>query len=134
MKRIALLFMILTVSNLFLCTGCKKVDTFTYDGYYSGSFSYKGEVLFDALSISGNSFKEQPSGVALNQKFPCLAEGTYKIHKNTITFTTIRFPDCSCSECLLNGEYSLIQSDKNIVFQKEIDGELQIYNLTLIED
>ncbi len=134
MKSIKTVFILLTLSSLFVCSGCKKVDTFTSDGYYSGSFSYKGEVLLDALSISGNNFKELASGGAMNQKFPCITEGMYKIKRNTITFVSINFPDCSCNECLLTGEYSLIQTGNNIIFQKEIAGELQIYNLTLIEE
>lgn len=133
MKPIKIVIVIITFSSLFITSNCKKIDTFSSDGYYSGYFSYKGQVQFDALSINGNNYEEVPSGGALNQKFPCLTKGTYKIKNNTITFVPSVMPDCLCFECLLNGDYTLIQSGKNIIFQRETGDNLQIYNLTLIE-
>jgi len=116
----------------FFFTSCTK-DNFTNDGYYSGSFTYQGLVKFDALIINGNSYEEAASGGALNQKFPCLTKGTYKINGDIITFTTSVEPDCLCDDCLLKGEYKLIQTGKTIEFQKEAKDGLQIYLMTLIE-
>jgi hypothetical protein len=123
----------MTLGSLCIFSTCKKIDTFSFDGYYSGSFTYKGQVQFDGLIIKENNYEEAASGGALNQKFPCLTKGTYKIKNNTITFVPSVMPDCLCFECLLNGEYKLIQNGKNIIFQKVTEDNLQIYNLTLVE-
>jgi hypothetical protein len=116
----------------FTFTSCTK-DNITKDGYYSGSFTYQGLIKFDALIISGNNYQEAASGGALNQKFPCLTKGTYKIKGDIITFTTSVEPDCLCYDCLLKGEYKIIQSGKTLEFQKEAKDGLQIYSLTLTE-
>lgn len=117
---------------ILICSGGCTKDTFSDDGYYSGSFSYNGEVKFDALIINGNNYEEVPSGGAMNQKFPCLVKGSYRIKGNKITFTTSVEPDCICDECLLKGEYVLVQSGNTIKFQREAVNGLQVYNLTLV--
>jgi hypothetical protein len=134
MKSIKSVFVILTLSFLFVISSCKKDESFTSDGYYSGSFSYKGQVLFDALSITGNQFKEVASGGAMNQKFPCITEGKYEINGNTITFSSSKSSNCTCIECLLDGKYTLVKSGNNLIFEREIGGELQQYNLTQIKE
>jgi hypothetical protein len=116
----------------FAFTSCTK-EKITFDGYYSGSFTYQGQVKFDALRINGNNYEEAASGGALNQKFPCLTKGTYKIKGDIISFTTRVEPDCLCYDCLLKGEYKLIQSGNTIEFQKEARDGLQRYLLTLVE-
>jgi hypothetical protein len=120
-------------SILFVSPGCTKSDIFSADGYYSGSFSYQGQTKFDALIINGNDYEEVPSGGAMNQKFPCLTKGTYRIKGNEITFSPGVMPDCLCYECLLNGKYTLSQSDNTIKFQKGSGDNLQVYDMTLIE-
>ena len=40
-------------------------------------------------------------------------------------------PDCLCVECLLNGDYTLIQSGSKLIFQKGTGDTLQNYDLTL---
>ena len=120
-------------SYILLSSSCTKIDNFSNDGYYSGSLSYKGIIQFDALNINGNNYEEVPSGGAFNQKFPCITKGTYKIKGNTITFYPSVLPDCPCNECLLNGDYTLIQSGETIIFQRGTGDDLQIYNMTLIE-
>jgi hypothetical protein len=133
MKTNIFLVLIVAVSLLiFNNTSCTK-DNFTHDGYYSGSFTYQGLTKFDALIINGNYYEEVPSGGALDQKFPCLTKGTYIIKGNTINFTTSVEPDCLCYDCLLKGEYRLIQSGRTIEFQKEAKNGLQIYMITLTE-
>jgi len=133
MKIIKTLYIVFTFCSFFIFSDCEKNVTFSFDGYYSGSFSYKGQVQFDALIINENEYEEVPSGGAMNQKFPCLTKGTYSIKQRSITFTPDVMPDCICSACLLTGAYTLIQSGKTIIFQRGTGDDLQIYNMTLIE-
>jgi|ERR1035437_1078460 hypothetical protein len=131
------------VFSIVIFASCTKEDTFSTDGYYSGSFSNQGQRTFTAIVIDGSNYSEVPSGGAYNQKFPCVTKGTYKITNNTISFNAIVLPivpDCQCGEltgvkfgCLLNGDYTVIQSGENIVFQRGTGNDLQVYNLTLIE-
>lgn len=120
------------------------MDTVSTDGYYSGSLVYQGQTLFAAISFHGNNYEEAASGGALNQKFPCITKGTYRIRDNTISFSPTVIPvvhDCTCAimftevkfDCRLNGEYTLIQSGNTIKFQRGNGNDLQVYNLTLIE-
>jgi len=120
------------------------MDTVSADGYYSGSLVYQGQPLFAAIIFNGSNYEEAASGGALNQKFPCLTKGTYRIRDNTISFYPTVMPivlDCTCTmmftevkfDCLLSGEYTLIQSGNTIKFQKGNGNDLQVYNLTLIE-
>ena len=75
MKPFNTLAVILTLCIFFIFTDCEKNGTFSFNGYYSGSFSYREQVQFDALIINGNTYKEVPSGGAMNQKFPSLYNG-----------------------------------------------------------
>jgi hypothetical protein len=131
MKKIT--FLLLTFS-LLVFTNCDKLDSPLTNGYYSGSLSYQGQLYFDAISFNDNTYKEVPSGGALNQKFPCLTEGTYKIKKGTITFIPSNSPTCSCSDCLLTGDYDLVQEGNKIIFQRGSGQDLQTYSLTQIID
>jgi len=124
----------MTLISLAVLTSCNKLDTPLTNGYYSGSLSYQGQLYFDAISFSENTYKEVPSGGALNQKFPCLTEGTYKIKNGTITFIPSNSPTCSCSACLLTGDFDLIQEGNKIIFQRGSSQDLQIYSLTQIID
>ena len=137
---------ILVYLNFILCfifSDCKKQDTFSNDGYYSGSYSYQGQRTFTAIIIDGNNYSEVPSGGEFNQKFPCLTKGTYKINNSTITFNATVLPvvsDCRCGEltgvifdCLLSGIYTLVQSGENMVFQRGTGNDLQVYDLTLVK-
>lgn len=144
MKIAKTLFLLLTLTSLSIFSGCEKLDTVSADGYYSGSLVYQGQPLFAAISFNGNNYAEVASGGALNQKFPCITKGTYKIKHNKISFFPTAMPvlpDCPCAvmftnikfDCLLNGDYKLIQSGNNIRFQRGIGNDLQVYNLTLIE-
>ena len=133
MKKSKIFFAIVTLCFLVFAANCKKAETFMSAGYYSGSFTYQGQTQFDAINFDGNNFEEVPSGGALVQKFPCLSKGTYHLKKNTITFIPGNSPDCTCTECLLSGDYELIKSGTNIVFQRNLGDKVQIYNLTLIE-
>jgi hypothetical protein len=133
MKTIKALFIICGLCSLLIFTNCEKNGTFSFDGYYEGSFSYRGQVRYDALIINGNAFKEVPSGGAMNQKFPCLTRGTYRIKQRFIIFVPDTVPDCNCSVCMLTGNYALIQSGEKIIFQKGSGDDLQTYNLTLVE-
>jgi hypothetical protein len=128
------LIAILVFSSLAILMSCSKLDTPLADGYYTGSLSYQGQLLFDAISFSGEKFEEVASGGALNQKFPCLTKGTYQIKKNIITFAPNNSPVCSNSDFLLKGEYSLIQEGNKITFQKGTGQDLQIYTLLGIID
>ncbi len=132
MKKIALL--LITFICLTVFTNCDKLDSPLTNGYYSGSLNYQGQLYFDAISFDGNTYKEVPSGGALNQKFPCLTEGTYEIKKGTITFMPSKSPTCSCSTCLLTGDYDLIQEGNKIIFKKGSGNDLQTYSLTQIID
>lgn len=122
----------MTLISLTVLTSCDKIETPLTDGYYSGSLSYQGQLYFDAIIFSENTYEEVPSGGALNQKFPCLTEGTYKIKNGTITFNPTNSPTCSCSACLLSGDFNLIQDRNQIIFQKVSGQDLQIYSLTQI--
>jgi hypothetical protein len=133
MKPFKTLAVILTLCIFFIFTDCEKIGTFSFDGYYSGSFSYLEQVQFDALIINGNAYKEVPSGGAMNQKFPCLTKGTYRIKQRSITFFPDNVPDCICFACMLTGKYTLIQSGEKIIFQKGSGDVLQTYILTLVE-
>lgn len=134
MKKTKILFILMIFCSLFIFSDCKKLDILSADGYYQGSFSYKGQLLFDAIVFDGSNFSEVASGGALNQKFPCIiTKGTYKINHNIITFVPSVMPDCLCFECLLNGDYTLVESGNKIIFQRGTGNDLQIYNLTLIE-
>ena len=139
MRRILFLVLLLAIFS-----GCEKMDTVSTDGYYSGSLVYQGQPLFAAISFNGNNYAEVASGGALNQKFPCITKGTYKIKHNTISFSPTVMPvvlDCTCAimftevkfDCLLSGEYTLIQSGNTIKFQRGNGNDLQVYNLTFIE-
>lgn len=113
------------------------------DGYFSGSFSNQGQSTFTAIIIDGSNYSEVPSGGEYNQKFPCLTKGIYNIKNSTISFNATVLsvvPDCQCGEltgvkfdCLLNGDYTLVQSGENTIFQRGTGNDLQVYNLTLIE-
>jgi hypothetical protein len=138
------LFLLMTLTSLFFFSSCEKLDTISTDGYYQGSLVYQEQPLFAAISFHGNNYAEVASGGALNQKFPCITKGTYKIRHNTISFSpTIMpvVPDCTCAimvtdvkfDCILSGDYTLIQSGNNIKFQRGTGNDLQVYNLTLIE-
>jgi hypothetical protein len=139
--RTKTILMIITL--IFIFSDCKKQDTFSTDGYYSGSFSNQGQSTFTAIVIAGSNYSEVPSGGVYNQKFPCVTKGTYKIKNNIIYFNATVLPvvpDCQCGEltgvkfdCLLNGDYTLVQSGEKIVFQRGTGNDLQVYNLTLIE-
>lgn len=144
MKIAKTLFLLFTLTSLFIFSSCEKMDTVSTDGYYQGSLVYQGQSLFAAISFHRNNYEEAASGGALNQKFPCLTKGTYKIKHNTISFSPTVMPvvpDCTCTimftevkfACLLSGEYTLIQSGNNIKFQRGTGNDLQAYNLTLIE-
>jgi hypothetical protein len=143
MKIAKTLFVLMTSASLFIFLSCEKLDTVSTDGYYQGSLVYQEQPLFSAISFHGNNYAEVASGGALNQKFPCITEGTYKIKHNTISFSPSVFPvipDCQCGmftsvtfDCLLNGDYHLIKSGNNIKFQRGEGNDLQVYNLTLIE-
>jgi len=124
----------MTLISLVALTSCDKLETPLTNGYYSGSLSYKGQLYFDAILFDENTYKEVPSGGALNQKFPCLTEGTYKIKNGTITFIPNNSPTCSCSACLLTGDFDLIREGNKIIFQKGSGQDLQIYSLTQIVD
>jgi hypothetical protein len=134
---------LLILTLIFIFSDCKKQDTFSTDGYYSGSFSNQRQQTFTAIVIDGSNYSEVPSGGVINQKFPCTTKGTYKIKNSTISFNATvlpAVPDCQCGEltgvkfdCLLSGDYTLVQSGKNMLFQRENENDLQIYNLTLIE-
>jgi len=128
MKKIVLILMIFSCS--LILTNCTKLDSPLTNGYYSGSLSFQGQVYFDAISFNENTYKEVPSGGALNQKFPCLTEGTYKIKRNKITYIPSNSPNCSCSDIILTGDYELIQDNNKIIFQKGTGQDLQIYSLT----
>lgn len=143
-KRTCSSFIIMVVCSCFIFSDCEKQDTFSTDGYYSGSYSSQGQILFDAIIFDGGNYEEAASGGALNQKFPCLTKGTYKIKHNTISFIPKVMPvvsDCKCVvmftdvkfDCLLCGDYTLIQSGNNIKFQRGTGNDLQVYNLTLVE-
>jgi len=137
------LFLFVTIISFLFFSGCEKSDTVSADGYYSGSLVYQGLPLFTAISFSGNKYKEVPSGGAWNQKFPCITKGTYKIKNKIISFMPEVFPvvpDCQCEikpgvkfECLLHGDYELIQSGKNLIFQRGTGNDLHVYYLTLRE-
>ena len=145
MRKIAkTVFLLISFTILSFLSGCEKPDTVSTDGYYSGSLVYQGQPLFAAISFKGNNYAEVASGGALNQKFPCITKGTYKIKHNTISFSPNVMPvvlDCTCAimftedkfDCLLSGEYTLIQSGKTIRFQRGTGNDLQVYTLTLIE-
>lgn len=145
MRKIAkTVFLLISFTILSFLPGCEKPDTVSTDGYYSGSLVYREQPLFTAISFNGNNYAEVASGGVLNQKFPCITEGTYKIKHNTISFSPTEMPDvldCSCAvmfntvkfDCLLSGEYTLTQSGKTIKFQRGTGNDLQVYNLTLIE-
>lgn len=141
LKITKIIFVLMTFSILLILWDCKKQDTFSSDGYYSGSFSYQGQILFKAINFNGSNYAEAPSGGALNQKFPFITKGTYKIKHNIISFTPDMLPDCSCSvmltgvkfDCLLNGDYTLVEKGNKITFQRGTGTGLQIYNLTLVE-
>ena len=124
----------MTLISLTVLTSCDKIETPLTDGYYSGSLSYQGQLYFDAIIFSENTYEEVPSGGALNQKFPCLTEGTYKIKNGTITFIPNNAPTCSCSACLLTGDFDLIHEGNKIIFQKDSGQDLQLYSLTQIID
>ncbi len=128
------LIAMLAFSSLAILTNCNKQDTPLTDGYYSGSFNYQGQFIFDAILFNGDNFEEAASGGAQNQKFPCLTKGTYRIKNDIITFTPNNSPVCSSSDWLLKGEYSLIHEDNKITFQKRTGQDLQIYTLTQIID
>jgi hypothetical protein len=145
MKIIAkTLFFLMTLISLSIFSSCEKLDTVSTDGYYSGSLVYQGQPLFAAISFHGSNYEEVASGGALNQKFPCLTKGTYIIKHNIISFSPKVMPivpDCTYAvmfadikfDCLLSGNYILIQSGYNIKFQRGTGNDLQVYNLTLIE-
>jgi hypothetical protein len=133
MRPIKTLFLILTLCGFFIFTDCEKIGTFSFDGFYEGYFSYRGQVQYDALIINANAFKEVPSGGAMNQKFPCLTKGTYRIKQRSIKFVPDTVLLCTCSACTLTGEYALIQSGEKIIFQKGSGDDLQTYNLTFVK-
>jgi hypothetical protein len=144
MKIAKTLIFLITFTSLSIFSSCEKLDTVSADGYYSGSLVYQGQPLFAAISFHGSNYGEVASGGALNQKFPCITRGTYKIKHNTISFSPTVMPivpDCTCTvmftnikfDCLLSGDYTLIQSGNNIKFQRGTGNDLQVYNLTLIE-
>jgi len=145
MKKIAkTVYLLITLTSFSFFSGCEKMDTVSTDGYYSGSLVYQRQPLFAAISFNGNNYAEVASGGALNQKFPCITKGTYKIKHNTISFSPTELPvvpDYTCAimftevkfDCLLSGEYTLIQSGNTIKFQRGTGNGLQVYNLTLIE-
>jgi hypothetical protein len=138
MRKILILILLSTTF-----TGCEKQDTVSTDGYYQGSLVYQGQPFFSAISFTGNNYSEVASGGALIQKFPCITKGIYKINHNTISFSPTVLPvipDCQCGmftsikfDCLLNGDYKLIQSGNNVKFLRGTGNEMQVYNLTLIE-
>jgi hypothetical protein len=137
MKKIVLMFFFTIM--LFSC----KKDTFSSDGYYSGSFSSQEQRTFTAIVIDGSNYSEVPSGGVYNQKYPCVTKGKYRINNNTISFYATVLPvvpDCQCGEltgvkfdCLLIGDYTLVQSGEKIIFQRGTGNDLQVYDLTLIE-
>jgi len=144
MNKKRTLFFLMTLTSLSIFSSCEKLDTVSADGYYSGSLVYQGQPLFAAISFHGNNYEEVASGGALNQKFPCITRGTYKIKHNTISFSPTVMPvvpDCTCTvmftnikfDCLLSGDYKLIKSGNNIIFQRGTGNDLQVYNLTLVE-
>jgi hypothetical protein len=136
-------FFLITLISFSFFSGCEKSNTVSTDGYYQGSLIYQGQPLFAAISFHGNNYEEVASGGALIQKFPCITKGIYKIKHNTISFAPTVLPvipDCQCGmftsvtfDCLLNGDYKLIKSGKNIIFQRGTGNDLQVYNLTLVE-
>jgi hypothetical protein len=143
MKIERTIFLLMTFTSFSIFSSCEKLDTVSTDGYYQGSLVYQEQPLFTAISFHGNNYAEVASGGALNQKFPCITEGTYKIKHNTISFSPSVFPvipDCQCVmltsvtfDCLLNGDYQLIKSGNNVIFQRGTGNDLQVYNLTLTE-
>ena len=143
MKIERTIFLLMTFTSFSIFSSCEKLDTVSTDGYYQGSLVYQEQPLFTAISFHGNNYAEVASGGALNQKFPCITKGTYKIKHNTISFSPSVFPvipDCQCGmftsvtfDCLLNGDYQLIKSGNNVIFQRGTGNDLQVYNLTLIE-
>jgi hypothetical protein len=142
-KIVKTLFLLMTITSLSIFSSCEKLDTVSTDGYYQGSLVYQGQPLFAAISFHGNNYAEVASGGALIQKFPCITKGIYKIKNNTISFAPTVFPvipDCQCGmftsvtfDCLLHGDYKLIKSGNNIIFQRGTGNDLQVYNLTLVE-
>jgi hypothetical protein len=144
MKIAKTLFLLFTLTSLFIFSSCEKMDTVSTDGYYQGSLVCQGQSLFAAISFHSNNYEEAASGGALNQKFPCLTKGTYRIRHNKISFSPTVMPvvsNCSCTvmftqikfDCLLSGDYTLIKSGSNIKFQRGTGNDMQVYNLTIIE-
>jgi hypothetical protein len=118
---------LLILTLIFIFSDCNKQDTFSINGYYSGSFSSQVQSTFTAI-VDGLNYSEVPSGGVYNQKFPCLTEGTYKITDNSISLNAMVLPVvpyCQSGEqtdvkfdCLLNGDYTLVQSGEKIVFKE----------------
>ncbi len=142
-KIVKVLFFLVALTSLSFIFSCEKQDAFSTDGYYSGSFSTQGQRTFTALVIDGNNYSEVPSGGVYNQKYPCVTKGSYKIKNGTISFNATvlpAVPDCQCGEltgvkydCLLNGDYTLIQSGEKIIFQRGTGDNLQVYDLTIVK-
>lgn len=111
------------------------------NGYYSGSFSYDNNQLWESFFIQNDSFVELASGGVLYQKFPeiCITKGTYKIIDDSIFFINIQAaepPNANIEDYdkdyLLKGSYFLEKvSDSSVVFSRIARNGLLEYNLKL---
>ena len=111
------------------------------NGYYSGSFSYDNNQLWESFLIQNDSFVELASGGVLYQKFPeiCLKKGTYEIIDDSIYFINIQVaepPNANIEDYdkdyLLMGSYFLEEySDSSVMFSRTARNGIQEYDLKL---
>jgi hypothetical protein len=129
------------VLMMFIIAGCIKDNnnpTYIPDGYYSGSFIFNGDTVFDAIVFETDSFCEVPSGGVIHQKFPCLVGGVYSIQEKDIEFSILKYPVISdtstCdSDIFLSGVYEMVITGDRLEFWKGDETQYQKYKLEKIE-
>jgi hypothetical protein len=135
----------LSIVAIFLIS-CEKDDynksVLIPDGFYSGSFIYSGDTLWEAIIFNADTFKEAPSGGLQmgEQKFPCIVEGLYSIKNENINFNVYKYPpfdkypppyELCDSDIYLCGDYKLKISGEEISFWKGEGVLRQTYKLKL---
>jgi len=93
MRQLNFVFAIVLLLGSISCNKEKDdIEIKLKSGYYSGSFRYDNNQLWESFLIQNDSFFELASGGMYFQKFPeiCMTKGTYEIIGDSIYFINVQ--------------------------------------------
>jgi len=142
MRQLNFVFAIVLLLGSISCNKEKDdIEIKLKSGYYSGSFRYDNNQLWESFLIQNDSFFELASGGMYFQKFPeiCMTKGTYEIIGDSIYFINVQVaepPNANImdydNDYLLMGSYYLEEfSDSSVMFSRTAINGKQEYDLKI---